>query len=111
MTEAAKPKREFKNRYVRINKVVELYNSGITEFEALIEALKQFELSIPLRKGIKVERDQKFYSKSVYWCLKTAAGLGKIQWTEFKKPRAKRVAPKAVEVVNNTEATDGIPTL
>ena len=118
-TTVVKKERAIKNRYVRINKVIELYSAGTTNFEELIKVLSDFEAGITLRRGIKVLRDHKFYSKSVHWCLRTASKQGLITWTEVKKPRAKRTVAKAVEVitssetpvVNNTASDELIPTL
>jgi hypothetical protein len=123
MTEVAETKKS--KRYVRLTRILELYNSGITELNELAKALSESEASLVLRRGIKSIRDEAFYVKVVHWNLKMASKKGLVVWTEVKKPRKKRVVEAPVLVVNeqpvettvntaqaSTESSDSIiPTL
>lgn len=106
MTEVTK---KDKTRYVRLTKILELYNSGMTDLNELAKALANHEAALVLRRGIKSVRDENFYMKVVHWNLKMAAKKSLIEWTETKKPRQKRKAKVPVEVVA-TQTVETTPT-
>ena len=107
MTEETKaPKPE---RYVRPKFVVALFKSGMTKMEDLIEAVRNHENNVLLRKNVKHPRDTFFYKRNIHWALSDATKAGEIEGYAIKirKGKAKKETP-----VSNVETTsDSIPTI
>jgi len=109
MTEETKSVEPKVAKYVRPKYVVSLYKSGMTKMEDLIEAVRNMENSVVLRKNVKHPRDTFFYERNIHWALSDATKAGEITGYSIKirKHKAKSEAP-----VNNVETTsESIPTI
>lgn len=76
--------------YVRPKYVIELYRSGMTQLEILIDAVMKYENNIVLRKSYGCIRDKKFYKKAIHNILVSAMKSGQIDNYEIRTRKSRR---------------------
>jgi hypothetical protein len=112
MTEETKAVEPKATKYVRPKYVVGLYKSGMTKMEDLIEAVRNMENSVILRKNVKHPRDTFFYKRNIHWALSDATKAGEITGYVIKLRKVNTAVNKKEAPVNNVEtSTDSIPTI